>query len=200
MRKLILILFIGLLASCSTENEELLGLNKNNSELENALKNTNLGVINYENKTAIIKNKHEVMMFTNSHLAYQINYSNMDKIEVISNDTTQDEVKIINSRTNEFMKFKNVVYLEDASIVFDLETSTGLYYESITYKSNSAIEKCPWCWVVPVITKAITDILEDDYDSNCASAIESCGSAGVDSVEIVDGGWFGESSCTVTCK
>lgn len=197
MRKLILILFIGILASCSTENEEFLELSNENSVLENTVKNSNIGVIDYENKIVVIKSKDRVARFSNGVLDHHIVYSNLNEIEV---NNTNNEVRINNTITREFMIFKNIVNVDSKTIVFDVQTSEGIYYENIKYQSNTTIAKCPWCWIVPVITKAVTDILEDDYDSNCASAIEACGSAGVDSVEIIDGGWFGESSCTVTCK
>jgi hypothetical protein len=104
------------------------------------------------------------------------------------------------------MRFYNSNIVDKNTVHFDVQLSNGQILKSIKFNSSDIPfeAKCPYCWPIAYIVKEIAEaIIEssgDSYDSNCNNAIDSCGDAGVDEIEIIDGGWFGESSCTVTCN
>jgi len=119
--------------------------------------------------------------------------------------------RIVNPNDNsEFFEISNLK--DNAGLLsMNLESSSGQKYEGIeirlaenekNYASNQRV--CPWCTMIGVVALALieaaVEISDDDYDSNCAAAIASCGDSGVAEVEITDSSWFGQASCKVTCK
>lgn len=128
----------------------------------------------------------------------------MSEIQIIESKSSNDEIQILNSNTGEFMIFKNIRNIENNTMIFNVETSTGLKYENIIYKSDSVDQKCGWCPFIPIIIDTVKEIIKENdnsgYDANCAAAIDACGENGVESITIIDGGWFSDSSCTVVCN
>lgn len=207
MKKLLLlanIFTLFFLTSCSTDTDEFIVLDEDILKLSEALKESNLGVVKYDERTSIIKSKNEIQKFNGDLFEFNVVFSNLTDLGISTDKSKSNEVEITNPITGEFVIIQNVITLNDTTIVFDLLDNNGQLYESIEYHSEMLNEKCGWCWIVPIIVPVIVDLLDDDggdgYDSNCSQAIDACGENGVQSVTIVDGGWFSDSSCTVICK
>lgn len=92
--------------------------------------------------------------------------------------------------------------LDKNKVSFNVETSSGYVVNNVVFEHNSN-KVCWWCIIIPVIESVVESVIEsigDNYDSNCAAAIEACGENGVLSIQIIDQGWFSPASCTVICK
>jgi hypothetical protein len=193
------------LSSCSDNNRDEFLTNSNSDvTLDKLLREPNLGVISYMNRTSVIVDPNKTFRFRDEKLDYELLFSNLVDIEIVESKSTNNEIKVINSNTGEFMIFKNIEDVDEKTKTFDLETSTGYFFESITLQTDLINQKCAWCPLIPIIVETIKEILDDSgsggYDENCAAAIEACGDNGVSSIELIDGGWFSDSSCTVICK
>jgi len=136
--------------------------------------------------------------YTNGIFKYDFKYASPVSFTYTE---TQSEFKILNPNNNEFVKLTELKILNNDTLSFDLETSSGFIIEDVVIEHNSN-KVCWWCVIIPIVDDIIETVIEsigDSYDSNCALAIESC-NLGVQSIEIIEGGWFTSASCTVICK
>ncbi|MCH7397340.1 hypothetical protein MM236_05040 [Belliella sp. DSM 107340] len=111
-----------------------------------------------------------------------------------------------NRLTGEVIEMINIETVSENRLTFDILTSEGILLENfildaetLSAEVENARLECWQCVIIPAIklVEAILDTLGDNFDSNCAKAIESCGESGPKSVEITEG-WF-SSSCKVEC-
>ncbi|SFT75309.1 hypothetical protein SAMN04489724_2029 [Algoriphagus locisalis] len=189
-----------------------------NDDLTQALEDDNKGVLRIGENTYIFNDnskgtitkykrnsrKHEFLYDTES---LNINLENLQE-----NYRLKDDSFIIeNEVTDEYLKLLNVDESKPGTISFDVELSNGLKFENLNFtippsdsmgSANSRTSvACPWCWPLAYFLAAILDELGDDVYSICALALNNCANAGgVAELEVTEGGWFSESTCTVNCQ
>jgi hypothetical protein len=208
--KLLTVSIITLLTiSCSSEKEntEILHQNK--------------GVLKFENKTYVFKEDGLTSRYLDGKKEFDFKYENLDKGEgelvvkkSLTNKSGEDEETILfeNNATSEYIVLSNLNVLADNKMSFDATTSNGIILKDIVFESNdlnltttnSSIQN-KVCWqcatiIVGVLVDGIVDLASDSYNSNCNAAINACGSGGVQSITIIDQGWFSPASCTVICN
>ncbi|OBX21336.1 MULTISPECIES: hypothetical protein [Bizionia] len=184
--------------SCSTDNEHI--ENKiNESQLTNTLlKGLPTQKLIIGSNTYLLNSSGYHTKYTNGIFKYDFKYSSPVSFTYTE---TQSEFKISNPKNNEFVKLSELKILNNDKTSFTLETSSGFIIEDVVLEHNS--NKICWpCIIIPLAGEVIETIIEsvgDNYDSNCALAIEAC-EFGVQSIQIIDQGWFSSASCTVICK
>ncbi|WP_223032612.1 hypothetical protein [Hanstruepera marina] len=185
--------------SCSTESENLKEIHENSTTATNLQKGTSVQKLKIGSNTYLLNPTGYHKKYINGNFEYEFKFST--PLNYIYTET-QNEFKITNGdNSNQKIKLTNLIIIDNNNVSFDIETSSGYIVKNVVFEHNSN-KVCWWCIIIPVVESAIESIIKsigDNYDSNCALAIEAC-EFGVQSIQIIDQGWFSPASCTVICK
>ncbi|REG92117.1 hypothetical protein [Algoriphagus antarcticus] len=213
--KLVAVVCLAYFASaCELDQTEIIP----NDDLTQALENDNQGVLRIGEKTYIFNenSKGTITKFAGNSRKYEFLYDT-ESLNIKPDyqrenyRLTEDSFIIENELTGEYLKFVNVDESKSGTISFDVELSNGLKLENLNFvippndslgSANSRTDvACVLCYiyVFEKILDSILDQLGDNFDSNCALALNNCAnSGGVAELKLSDG-WFG-SSCEVSCQ
>lgn len=190
--------------SCSEEKNNI-GEDKFTINLKDVLdKKSTKGYLSFGTKTIVVNDDNTYLKFNNNNFLYGFEYEKDIKKRIKLEENLKSKTE------NNFEEFGiSEVILTDSTdehMIFNVKTIDGLVVEGIKFtnlnvEGFASRELCPLCWVAAIVVEVIIELNADDYNSNCAAAIEAARDVcenGI-KVKLSEGGLLGGGSCEVEC-
>lgn len=194
------------LYSCSTDSTEA----PQENALEKELNLENDSYLQLGSETFIFKSTGETAKYVDDNKAFDFIFDNEQifTAQKIEEKHGNETILITNSVTGETVKLLHYEELKNGVLKFDVETSSGLKFNSMIYTPRAGYSNAQrWHEEPPAFSKNVLkttlQLAQQSQNSSCQNAIDNCTTSGGTATVTLNNqhGWFTTpASCQVVCN